>query len=158
MVSHEWLTFRGSLTEKMEQASGKPMTVKLLHQGVRPLFQEERSCLAIKPRQWGWIREVELSFDKKPWVLARTVIPLYAMTKQLRRVTLLGNRPLGPLLFSHLKAERCDIEFEKVVSTNWTGECIETPLWCRRSLFFIHQSPLLLRELFLPNHPVYGNE
>ncbi|WP_144392935.1 chorismate--pyruvate lyase family protein [Pleionea sediminis] len=157
-TGQDWLTFRGSLTEKMEQVSGSPMSVKILNQGMLPIYSEERAFLNLSERQWGWVREVELSFDGVPWVLARTVIPQKSLVKNIRRITLLRDKPLGPLLFHRLNAQRCEIDFERVNSTSWTHHIAQNLLWCRRSTFLIQQKILLLRELFLPSHPVYGNE
>lgn len=157
-----WLSFTGSLTEKMEQQSGHAMTVELLSQGMAPVYKEERQLLKLLPREWAWVRAVKLYLGGEPWVVARTVVPPYSFQGEVNRLKLLKNKPLGPLLFHRLNAKRCDIAFERVQQAHWsTGlqqQRFADPLWCRRSLFYVNHQPLLLRELFLPEHPVYDHE
>jgi chorismate--pyruvate lyase len=157
MLDKSWLTFRGSLTEKMQEASGRPIKVRITAQGMAPVFEEERRCLGLSLREWAWIREVELSIDRQPWLLARTIVPRRSLVGELKRIKLLGERPLGPLLFNQLNAERCDIDFTEVEQVPWSQQQFQQKLWCRRSLFSVAQHPLLLKELFLPDHPLYGH-
>ncbi|NVK89285.1 MAG: chorismate lyase [Gammaproteobacteria bacterium] len=157
-VPNEWLTFAGSLTEKMEQFSQQKMQVALLRQGHQQLSSDELSTLQLKPRQWGWVREVELSFQAKPWVLARTVIPQSLMSSVAGRLRLLGDKPLGPVLFNGLKAQRRVIDFFQVKALHWSQQRWSQPLWCRRSLFYLDQRALLLKEVFLPAHPLYQQQ
>ncbi len=156
MLDKSWLTFRGSLTEKMEEASGRPIKVQVTAQGMGPVSEEERRCLGLLQREWAWIREVELSIDSVPWLLARTIVPRHSLVGELRRIKLLGEKPLGPLLFNRLRAERCDIDFTEVDQVPWMKRRFAQSLWCRRSLFYVQHRPLLLKELFLPDHPLYG--
>ncbi|NVJ61592.1 MAG: chorismate lyase [Gammaproteobacteria bacterium] len=154
-MKFDWLSFTGSLTEKMEQWSGQQMQVKVLDQGVRPVFPDESLVLGIPWRQWAWVREVDLAFNGVSWVVARTVAPLSSLVGQAARLRLLKQQALGPILFNRLKAERRDIDFRLVDKIQWSHNNLDKPLWCRRSLFHISTRPLLLKEVFLPAHPLY---
>lgn len=152
---NEWLTFTGSLTEKMEQWTGEAMAVTVQSQGMQKLIRDEQEILALANRQWGWIREVELAFSGRAWVMARTVVPLALMNAAAGRLRLLKQKPLGPVLFNRLRAQRHAIDFFKIAKVQWNQHVDSQALWCRRSIFYIDNFPLLLKEVFLPDHPIY---
>ncbi|MEE4246495.1 MAG: chorismate lyase [Kangiellaceae bacterium] len=156
MSQFSWLTFTGSLTERMEAVSGERLNVEILAEGMQPVLHDERLCLESPARAWAWVREVRLSIAGVPWLMARTVIPNASMKGEVNRLRLLGNRPLGPVLFHRLKAERREIDFDYVAKARWSSVSWPSALWCRRSLFYINHAPLLLKELFLPDHPLYS--
>ncbi len=103
------------------------------------------------------IREVELLVDDVPWVFARTIIPASSLRGPAKRLTLLGTKPLGEVLFAEPHTERVMMEmaslnrrhnlFNKAVRN--MGSQPEQ-LWGRRTLFNLSGSNLLVNELFLP--------
>ncbi len=155
MHPSQWLNYYGSLTEEMQQASSAPIRVKVLRQGTYPIFDDERATLDLPTQRWAWIREVQLLGNNRPWLLARTVIPMTTLKGRANRLKLLGSKPLGPVLFNRLGAERVSIAFEQVHEIAWQPNSSIDALWCRQSIFKIDQEPLLLKEIFLPENPVY---
>ena len=69
----------------------------------------------------------------------------------------LGNKPLGALLFTHPLVERQPLHYKALhahhpLYRRATALLPDPPdrLWARRSLFYLHQAPLLVTEVFLP--------
>ncbi|MDX1656372.1 MAG: chorismate lyase, partial [Candidatus Competibacteraceae bacterium] len=78
-----------------------------------------------------------------------------------RRLTRLGNRSLGEVLFSDPTVTRGAVEVARVGPASWLHQRAWPgprhdlrPLWGRRSLFWLAGRPLLVCELFLPDLPV----
>ena len=61
---------------------------------------DEARALGLRLGAWAWIREVQLLGDGQPWVFARTLIPADTLRGRGRRLTRLGTRPLGEVLFT----------------------------------------------------------
>jgi len=84
-------------------------------------------------------------------VYARTVIPVSTLTGAQKRLTFLGNKSLGAILFSDRTMERGEVQIarlkaEQVKLDSGTNEDI----WGRRSVFTLSAKPLLVSEYFLP--------
>ena len=108
----------------------------------------------------GWVRQVQLLCDGKPWVYARTIIPLTSLRGRLRRLAHLGTRPLGGMLFADPGMRREIVELACIrkgqdmyaaATRGLTGkpDCV----WGRRAVFRIARKPLLVSEVFLPAFP-----
>lgn len=141
----KWLKLEGSLTRALQLQCRESFHVDILQEGfARPSLEEART-LGIPIRQNAWIREVCLTGDNTPWVLARTIIPLSTLAGRGRRLRNLGRRPLGAYLFSNPEWQRGPFE---------TGLCHRSsshqPLAARRSRFFSGHHGLLVGEYFLP--------
>ncbi len=139
-----WLTHRGSLTRLLRRASGNQLSVRVLHQGWGRPRADEARLLHLRSRQWVLIREVELSGQGEPWILARTLIPMRTLRGANRQLLHLGTRPLGDLLFQVPTLRRAPLQFARLRALD--GQT----LWARRSLFQLHHAPLLVSEVFLP--------
>jgi len=141
-----WLKLEGSLTRALQLQCRESFRVDILHEGFARPTLEEAHTLGIPIRQNAWVREVCLSGDNTPWVLARTIIPLATLSGRGRRLRNLGRRPLGAYLFSNPQWQRGPFE---------TGLCHRTnryqPLAARRSRFFSGHHALLVGEYFLPS-------
>lgn len=140
-----WLQVEGSFTRAVQQKCRHSFHVDVRYQGFSLPTLEEAQRLGIPPRQRAWIREVHLCGDNSPWVLARTIIPLYCLKGEGRRLLHLGNKPLGAYLFSSANWHRGPLE---------TGLCHAwikgQPEIARRSLFSNGKMALLVGEYFLP--------
>ena len=91
-----WLRDEGSLTRRVIQACGEgTFRVRLLHQGWGNPLYSERQVLRLRRGETTLIREVELLCDERPWVFARTLIPATSLKGSARRLTQLGEKPLG---------------------------------------------------------------
>ena len=153
----DWLLDRSSLTLRLQQACGGGFRVELLSQRLeRPMLSEARA-LKRPPQELALVRQVRLRCDDEAWVFARTVIPLPSLRRGLRQLALLGNRPLGAVLFADPTMHRSAVEVARVGqgkrlfarATRGTERAV-SEIWGRRSVFTLRQQPLLVSEFFLP--------
>jgi len=150
----DWLLDRGSLTARLVDRCGDGFSVRLLSlRRASPAF-DETVVLGMQSRAQALVREVLLCCNDKPLVYARTIIPLSSMRGALRGLALLGNRPLGAVLFSDPSMKRQPVEVALLHSAHVYHERIdeitEEPVWGRRSVFTLKDEKLLVSEFFLP--------
>lgn len=156
--TQSWLRDSGSLTARLKSACRESFRVRLLNQGWgRPLHGESR-LLGIGPREIAVVREVELLCDGIPWVFARTLIPASSLEGAARRLTRLGERPLGEVLFTDRRMHRDVTEMARLTPRHRLfAEAVSRSdqragsLWGRRTLFYLAGKPLLVNEIFLPD-------
>jgi len=146
-----WLLDTGSLTQKLVKKSVGTFNVAVLSQSITSASFSENRTLGIAPRRWALVREVVLNGNQKPWVYARTVIPLKTLKGRLRRLHFLGNQSLGEALFNDATMQREDIFITRLhrASIPMTGLYPEK-IWGRHSVFRLSNKPLLVSEFFLP--------
>lgn len=149
-----WLFDRGSLTARLLDHCGDGFSVRLLSlRRASPAF-DETVALDMPPRAQALVREVLLCCNEKPLVYARTIIPLSSMRGALRGLAMLGNRPLGAVLFSDPSMTRKPVEVALLHAGHVYHERIngltEEPVWGRRSVFKLKDENLLVSEFFLP--------
>ena len=155
-----WLFDPGSLTRRLRQCCTHRFRVGVLRQGwCRPSCDEARA-LRLRLGVWVWGREVQLLCGDQPWVFARTLIPPLTLRGRGRRLTQLGNRPLGEMLFADPNIQRGSLEIARIVTGQrlYQRACADVAqppevIWGRRSIFHTQGQPLLVCELFLPNLP-----
>jgi len=153
----DWLLDPSSLTRRLQlTCSGQFRVVPVIQHWQRPQLNEAQA-LGVRPHERCFIREVHLFCDDEPWVFARTVIPVRTLTGGQRRLTRLGRRPLGAVLFADPSMRRSHIEIAHLVAGQVLYESAIVPLeerppeiWGRRSAFFLDKKPLLVSEIFLP--------
>lgn len=146
-----WLRLTGSLTAALDaQAQGR-LQVRLLHQGWQRPAPAEAQQLRLPLREQVWVREVELTVDDTAWVQARSLLPRRSLRGIGRRITRLGNRSLGSLLFRHP-----DLKREALTLARLHDHPAGT-VWARRSCLRLHGHPVFVAEAFLPalfaSHP-----
>lgn len=152
----DWLLDPASLTRRLQDACDGQFRVQLLHQGwARPLADEARA-LKLRGGQRAVVREVYLLCRGKPCVFARTVIPRATLSGKYRRLTRLGNKSLGAVLFSDPAMRRSAVRIAALAAGQTLFEhaargLAKAPrlIWGRRSLFYLAGKPLLLSEIFL---------
>jgi chorismate--pyruvate lyase len=117
----------------------------------------ESQTLQMPDGQRGTLREVQLLCGGVPWVFARTIIPYKTQTGRERRLAHLGNRPLGAVLFADKTMRRGPVEVAclqkgDAMYDQATRSLSPRPasIWGRRSVFYLHDKPLLVSEVFLP--------
>jgi len=117
----------------------------------------EAQALGVLPHERCFVREVRLLCDEEPVVYARTVIPVRTLTGSRRRLSRLGKKPLGAVLFADPSMVRSGIEVAKLspgqpLFVRATANLSPQPnqIWGRRSAFFLKHRPLLVSEIFLP--------
>lgn len=157
----DWLLDRSSLTLRLQRACSGTFGVEVVSQRMEPPLLSEARALRRPPQELALVRQVRLLCDGKPWVFARTVIPLPSLRGGLRQLALLGNRPLGAVLFADPTMHRSAVEVARVgrgkrlfsramddASIIANTEINE--IWGRRSVFTLQGQPLLVSEFFLP--------
>jgi chorismate--pyruvate lyase len=160
--TQSWLRDTGSLTRRVIQNCGDgAFRVRLLGQVWGLPLNSERRVLQMRHGMLALIRDVVLLCDQVPWVYARTLIPATTLKGPARRLTQLGERPLGAVLFSDPKVSRGTTQYARLqpghalfdIACRQVDEVPEL-LWGRRTLFYLGNKPLLVNELFLPDLPV----
>ena len=153
----DWLLDPSSLTRRLQQTCcGQFRVVPINQTWQRPQLNEAQA-LGARPHERCFIREVHLLCDDRPWVFARTVIPVRTLTGNRRRLSRLGKKPLGAVLFADPGMKRSPIEIARLESGQTLFDAATMPLlekpseiWGRRSAFFLDNKPLLVSEIFLP--------
>lgn len=153
-VWRDWLLDKGSLTRRLQQCCDGRFHVELLSQGLeRPMLSEARA-LGRPATELALVRQVRLHCDEQEWVFARTVIPLPSLNSGLRRLTRLGAKPLGAVLFADPRMQRGPIEITQIKPRHRLHRLAmptgNEPLWGRRSVFILRDCPLLVSEFFMP--------
>jgi len=151
----DWLLDPASLTQRLQAVCGEFRVVVLRNTWARPTLDELRA-LGLRVGQRALIREVCLLCDGQPWVFARTVIPRETLAGKYRRLTRLGNRSLGAVLFADNTMRRDQVHVARLTPAHKLYACATSSLtskpkhlWGRRSLFYLRERPLLLSEIFL---------
>lgn len=156
-----WLLDAGSLTRRLRQACSGRFRVRVLDQRWTRPSRDEARVLGLRWDARAWTREVQLLCDDQPWVFARTLIPATTLRGRGRRLTALGTKPLGAVLFADPDVWRGPVEIARIAAGQrlhrraFAG-LAEPPeaIWGRRSVFRIDGDPLLVSEIFLPALPL----
>lgn len=156
----DWLLEPSSLTARLKERC-REFRVEVLGQAIESCSAEE-SNYAIKQGEQVLVREVLLYCDEVPQVFARSLLPLSSLTGDEQQLANLGEQPLGQVLFNNPNLKRSLIEVASFQGESRLHELIEalsldiqTTMWGRRSLFFLHEKPLMVAEVFLPNAFAY---
>jgi len=148
-----WLGDDGSLTRKLVALSKDQFEVQVLRQEVATPGAAEANALKMTQQTPVMIREVVLKGRGRPWVFARSILPMTTMTGRLAGLRTLSNQPLGELLFQDPSMTRETLEAAclpaRILSVPAALAAGDEPLWARRSVFFLDQKPLLVSEVFL---------
>ena len=152
----DWLLDAASLTRRLQLACGGQFHVRVLRQGWGRPLASERRALGIKRGERALVREVRLMCGERPWVFARTVIPVRSLRGAQRRLAHLGNKPLGATLFADPHLRRGEVEVAPIAPAEklYARAVGELPfskaIWGRRSVFWLRGKSLLVSEIFLP--------
>lgn len=131
----------GSLTQRLELLSGKPLKVVITHQGLGRLTHAQQRLFAVgrNPRQTlAWIRKSTL-FGDEAWIQATTLMPISELCGNAKRLPKLGTTPIGYVLFKKKQQLPCARTYLKIES-----------LPARQSLYDWQGRQLLIEEVFLP--------
>jgi len=155
-----WLLDPSSLTARLSECC-KRFRVEVLGQEIQSCSIEE-STDDIHATEQVLVREVLLYCDDVPQVFARSILPLKSLTGEEQQLAHLGNQSLGQVLFSNKNLYRKSIEisaFSHSSAVSKLAHQLELPtqseLWGRRSTFMLHDKPLMVAEVFLPNAFAY---
>ena len=157
-----WLLDPSSLTAKLKRYCNE-FRVEVLGEQVELCHQLEANNV-IKENEQVLVREVLLYCDDVPQVFARSLLPLSTLTDDEQELADLGSQPLGQVLFNNPSFERKNVEIAYFDQNSPVGQLVKTLdiditeeylIWGRRSLFFVHQKPLMVAEVFLPQSFAY---
>lgn len=151
-----WIEEQGSLTKRLRGIYGDSFGIKLLYQCWKPAFVDECNILMIRPDQFHLVREVLLYANAKPLIIARTILPSSTVKTSNGKLSKLGNRPLGEVIFANPNMKCRSRETIELTPTIWSTELkkeidINQSVWGRRSLYNIKDNNLLVAEFFLPD-------
>jgi chorismate lyase len=151
-----WLRDHGSLTRRIRQRCTS-FEVRNVHSGLARIALDESALLGIAPQQLAYTREVYLYADSHPVVFAHSVVAREHLHGTWAAVRSLGSKPLGAMLFAHPLVVRKPLHYKALRSSHplyqHAAARLSDPhsrLWARRSLFLLHDAPLLVTEVFLP--------
>lgn len=156
-----WLLNTGSLTERL-QTSCRNFEVRVLFHGLSdtPDIETEYLYQDIEPGATQ-VREVVLMGDDRPWVFARSLIPVSFVENVMSDITQLGDKPLGKIIFNDPRFERQAFQLTKIDPRESFIDHLQPDdnrqLWGRRSLFKYNEHRLSVAEVFLPDSPAYNN-
>lgn len=151
-----WLKERQSLTRRLQRSFGGAIEVRLAAQSWQRPMGDEIRPLRLGLGRRALVRQVFLCYNGEPLVYARTVIPPRTLNGPGRRLAFLGNRPLGEVLFGRFGTRRGPVEVARIQPGSalsiqaGDSTAVSEALWGRRSVFLLHNRPLLVVEIFLP--------
>jgi chorismate--pyruvate lyase len=158
-LSH-WLFESGSLTQKLK-CHCEQFRVEILAKSTRQLSADEAILFDCQPQNVQ-VREVLLYCDQVPWVYAQSLMPLSAVPESVKKLTTLGNQPLGEVIFnepgmtrSRIEVAEFDSQSDVAILSGQIGQPTGKSLWARRSCFTIDGYSLLVAEVFLPDSGAY---
>jgi|TARA_B110000091_G_C13740011_1_gene442902 chorismate--pyruvate lyase len=160
-----WLVEPSSLTARLKRHGGE-FRVEVLGQQI-DLCQSHEANDMIKAGEQVLVREVLLYCDDVPQVFARSLLPLSTLTDDEQVLAELGNQPLGQVLFNNPSLERKNLTIAAFDQSSSVGLLVknlsidvdaEFIMWGRSSLFFVHQKPLMVAEVFLPQAFAYQKD
>ena len=128
-----------------------------MQHGLARVALDESVLLGLAPQQLAYSREVLLYADGQPVVFAHSAFAREHLRGAWLDVRTLGNKSLGALLFANPLVERKPLHYRALRNTHPLHQRAATVLndpphrlWARRSLFYLHDEPLLVTEVFLP--------
>lgn len=148
-----WLSDEGSLTQKLVALSKDQFEVQVLRHDAATPDVGEANALKMTRDTPVMVREVVLKGRGRPWIFARSILPMTTMTGRLAGLRTLSNQPLGELLFQDPSMTREPIQAAclpaRLLHVPAALAAGDEPLWARRSVFCLDQKPLLVCEVFL---------
>lgn len=150
-----WVGLDTSMTAAVSRAAVGAINVTVRRQEDGFLFKDEAGFF--HQGDPATVREVCLSHDGEPLLMARTVFTSNILRTDPRIVEL-GDRPLGSLLFAGERPSPYSVRQFSLIVPNaplyplirWRYNGSESGIWARRSLFVLFEAPLLVTEIFLP--------
>lgn len=152
----DWVALETSMTARIGQVVGRPIDVEVLRQVNGRLYPDETHFFT-PPTARAVVREVCLSADGQPYLIARTTLTSHKLQTHPTIVEL-GNKALGSLLFAgprpcpytardFARLRHGHPLFDLVRSRD---TAVQQAYWARRTLFWLFDEPLLVTEIFLP--------
>lgn len=139
--SWQLLNYSGSLTALLREISAGKVQHHLQRREWSSPQDWEAALLDLPLQERVWIREIEWNYAGEVWVRGRVVIPQKTLREpQCQLLKEFGAEPLGELLFTDPNLSRSPFRIEALANGDWL----------RSSLFYFHQHPVLVTEIFTP--------
>ncbi len=130
----------GSLTARVKALAGQSFQLQVREQCWRELEADSLRA-QFGPVAHGhkfWSRKIAMGIEDSDWILAHTLLPAHGAEGPLAAVFSLNNKPLGEYLFQQPNLLRANFQLCRSASGHWG----------RRSLFFLHDKPIMVAEFF----------
>ncbi len=149
-----WLTETGSLTQRLKKQYNNQFRVDVQIQNWAHCFHDETAILNQPQHRYQLIREVILQGGNQPVILARTVIPPETLAFANQKLSRLGTKPLGEVIFAYpdlkiLKRQYSALPNDVLSSVFREIYPANQPLWGRQTIYLIKNHPLMVSEFFL---------
>lgn len=153
----QWILHPGSFMQRLEQHGAIQPRVQVLSEQWQLPTEDEKTTLQLAEGLETLVRQVLIKSEGRTWMYARTIFPhdIIEIEPQLEH---LENRSLGSVLFKDPTMRRTEFEVTAIHSDTACYQTIShiiplqvNPVWARRSKFYLHEKPLLLTEVFLPD-------
>jgi len=155
----EWLSGEGLLTERVRCACPGAAGLRVVGEYRATLPDAEARLLAADPAD-GFIREIHLTCDERPWVFAQTLIPAATLVAA-PWLGQMGQEALGPKLARIPDAGRGPLEFIRLrpshplyLRASTVRDSTSMELWARRATYKLSGHGLIVQEVFLPEVPM----
>lgn len=142
-----WLLEAASLTARLK-AHSTNFRLQLLGEYAITLPTFLQPCFQ-QPISTCMRREVVMWCNQQPAVYAQSWIPKQSI-QQLTQLAILGEQPLGELLFQFPDVVRSPIEVAQLSLKTAPFPVVAGNYWARRSVFTVAGQPILVAEVFLP--------
>jgi chorismate--pyruvate lyase len=151
----DWLQEPGSLTHRIKKSFQGEFGVVVEGEAIAKPFQSDADVLNISMHQLSFVREVTLTTSAQPCVFARTTVLLNSL-QSLQKLTHLGAKPLGEVIFSYYDLQRIRLDIAKISRSELSPKGVSligdsASLWARRNTYLIAGHALIVCEFFIPN-------
>jgi chorismate--pyruvate lyase len=156
----QWLARPGALTDGLRTLGALDLVV--IDERAQQPSIDEALRLKLSPNKVAWIREVVMSINGTPCIVARSLTDWQSSTGVWRGIRQLGTRPLADMLYNDARVQRSRFEYTRLRQTQglaqaWSksldpalASARPPALFARRSLFICQVKRLLVSECFLP--------
>lgn len=154
-VQRYWLTRPGALTAGLRQLG--ELHIEVLNESLASLGTDEAVALNLPIRHPLWLREILMSLDGVPSVLARSITPIQSARGVWQSIRALNTRPLADILYHDPRIVRSQFECAPVLrgrqiyhtQEKFAPSSKSYPDYARRSIFYRNGHPLMVTECFL---------
>lgn len=148
----------GSLTQYLRQITMNTIQFHLRFAEWGKANLDEYQALGINTLTPTWIREIDFCYHDQPWIFGRVIIPETSLSKKNKCLLTAGKHSIGDILFKDPTVKRGSFEYARLFSNHAYSLAVSQDLsdipqelWARRSIFYFHDKPILVAEVFLPN-------
>ena len=152
-----WLSRPGALTAGLRELG--VLTLQVITEQTALAADDEAQALRLTAHNRVRIREICMSINGTPCILARSVTRFESSLGVWRGVRHLGSRPLADLLYDDRTVRRGPFEMSRISRSQGIGRLVHRQMssltasdavLARRSVFYRHHQALLVCEAFLP--------